>query len=267
MQELSVSYRLEEKATIPATWKALHLSFYFLACVSGILASVFFHSILSKLDDNCFLWASLHFKRDSREIDALSSTWRPREACDFYLYSHLLCSIFAVVWMVFFVMCARGGGTDGYIAQPWRIVTPASVFNILAFGIALNASVNFHVGVAKFCAFDLPASKPAEKRMCHDLQSVLLDGKLLGIELVHDISNCLTTQWLNTVFWFLGCCWSIARCLMAPDFAVVKVSVMAVPDEEERLQRQPESSDEDVIQIVEPSLSTSCDSIKVKKTT
>lgn len=121
----SLGVKLVEVEHISGVWKVLHILFLVLAALFGICGGTAL-SLLYEEDD--FLCGAVSLISSTTSdpgktevfmngsyisLDVLPLGGAADDACEFSEYTLITSFIFAAIWMVFFMMCGRGGKSDG----------------------------------------------------------------------------------------------------------------------------------------------------------
>ncbi|XP_015439646.1 PREDICTED: uncharacterized protein LOC107194518 [Dufourea novaeangliae] len=172
LMELLEEYQelIERDATeISWLWKLVPAFFYILSAITGYICSILFYIIWHQIfHDNCPLWAnSVSTLTGKSEVDNtidefdlnlsnadwwnhIITNYEYKNRCKIYFITCFLSCIFGTIWSTLFFMCGKGGHDVGLFEAPWRIVFPATIFNLIFAIIATYASVNLIKGYDGF---------------------------------------------------------------------------------------------------------------------
>ncbi|XP_047113720.1 uncharacterized protein LOC124790186 [Schistocerca piceifrons] len=225
--------RLLEKDSklVLSAWKAFQIIFYTVIFFSGIATSYCVSGITESFAGNCFLFSNVTFvhngntQNESRKlhlpIDAEKTLWGKDSTCEFCQYVPVAAVIFSLVWATLFMMCGKGGKAVSGLPQPWRIVFPAFVFNVIYFVISLVATIHLVNGIDTFCLNFIENNGVAH---CSVLTKIDLAGR--SGQLTYDLMVfSKVSAWINTVCWLLGTCLLLLRCFCIADFELVEITV------------------------------------------
>lgn len=158
--------------------------------------------------------------------------------------------------VVMFAICGRGGKADpnAFLPQPWRIVTPALIFNIVMTILAIVTTSIIEGGLSEFCR-SLTESLP-------DISCGVAMNRfmLTPVENVHvppSVQRQMLTSFsiVNLIFWILSVAVLIARILFVVDFQLIKVTVKTLDPSRVKKKQMKEKE-------MEPSTSTSTKEVK-----
>ncbi|XP_043272973.1 uncharacterized protein [Venturia canescens] len=240
-------------------WKVLQIFFYFVSIISGYGSAILFHLLWDEIfAGHCPIWAHVYKQVQPRirsevvpveEViaPALLTDWRHKititfpftDHCSFYHFVSLSSCIFGIVWMTLFTMCGKGGYDTGLFVQPWTIVPPALIFQIIFSMLVLIVVHDLDHGYSTMMnALQAIASttnetlSPSLGKPCDFLQSYLetFGPQRHYVCKIYSILQILS--WLMAWSWLLGLAALIIRVSSSRDFTLFTVKLYKNPKEE-----------------------------------
>ncbi|XP_075982910.1 uncharacterized protein LOC142981111 [Anticarsia gemmatalis] len=174
-----------------------------------------------------------HENKTHRHVLDISRTlFREDSDCLFAEYMPLLSTVFALLWITLFTMCASGGHVRTGLTQPWRILAPALLFALVMVGLTGHNFTLTNGGLHAFCEafFDVTNSTT-----CSAVNPFL--------ELSWNTTwgmggRAAATRAASAGVWATWACAAallLARCLAAPDFVVKRTGVYLSKDPQDKI--------------------------------
>ncbi|XP_023935930.1 uncharacterized protein LOC112044343 [Bicyclus anynana] len=135
--------------------------------------------------------------------------------CQYAEYMPIMSMIFAAVWATFFTMCPGGGYSRSGLQQPWRILTPALLFALVAVGLTGHSFTRTNSGLHLFCAafHNLTNTTTCSSVGPYLERSVNVSWSFGGRAAAARAASA--GAWAS---WACAAALLLARCLAAPDF-------------------------------------------------
>lgn len=160
------------------------------------------------------------------KIDLQETIWGSQVSCDYAIYIPLFQCMFSILMVVMFAICGRGGKAEqnAFLPQPWRIVTPALVFNIVMTILSIVGTSIVESGLGEFCK-SLTTSTPDIG--CGAAMNRFMLSPYEDVKVPPSIQRQMLTSFgfVNLTFWILSVAVLIARILFVVDFQLIKVTV------------------------------------------
>jgi len=232
---IKISILEKQESEVSYCWKACQLFSYILVVISGIATSLAIGSLLRAFQNECILYSQ--YQVDSVDIDnktisvkSLGSLGTAMSYCNFCQFCPVASVIFAGIWGTLFVMCGKGGNASQNLPQPWRIVPPAFLFN-LVFVVLSCVSVALTIG--GFSSFCDSIVRSVNVTDCEALTDYKWREYPNATNFYDDIVIAETGAAITLVGWLLGFVVLIIRCLSHADFHVVAKLVDSSPTQSE----------------------------------
>ncbi|XP_063221747.1 transmembrane protein 179B isoform X2 [Bacillus rossius redtenbacheri] len=223
--ELYLELVEKESRRVSSAWKNCQITLYVASIVASFIAYICFTNALNGFNGNCMLFSDVSFvsgplncsQPEVNPFDAARTEWGDIGVCMFVQYVPVFSVIFSFPWAVLFTMCGTGGKTAKGLPQPWRIVYPALVFNIVFFFIAMASAVMLDKGYDTFCH---SFTSNMNETSCRDV-----DKYCFSSQHVLRITYAEAASWCSMVVWLLAALLLVLRCIFVADFDVIKVTI------------------------------------------
>ncbi|XP_076656651.1 uncharacterized protein LOC143361270 isoform X2 [Halictus rubicundus] len=158
-----------DAADISWLWKLSSAFFYMTSAVTGYICSILFYVIWNHaFDDNCPLWAKSVLMvpvesegddiADEVSVNLIDENWWDyiitdydyKYRCKIYFTTCFLSCVFGTIWFAMFLICGKGGHDIAIFQAPWRIVFPATIFNVIFVIITTYIVTNLEKGYLVF---------------------------------------------------------------------------------------------------------------------
>lgn len=160
------------------------------------------------------------------EINLQETVWGTQSTCDYAIYIPLFQCMFSILMVVMFAICGRGGKADSnaFLPQPWRIVTPALVFNIIMTILAIVTTSLIEGGLSEFCR---SLTAPMPDVSCGVAMNRFMFSSIDKVRVPPSVQRQMLTSFgiVNLIFWILAVAVLIARILFVVDFQLIRVTV------------------------------------------
>ncbi|CAL8121752.1 unnamed protein product [Orchesella dallaii] len=144
-------------------WITLPIFYYLAVIAGGVMCSISVGDVVAAFDNNCIFYANVTLKG----LDLLNNTksltrdnveildWGDMDACLFPEYTSVACIMYAGILLVMVLNFGRGGGKSAFrgrgVAESWRIVPVAFLFNLIFLILSSIIFGNVQNGFSKFC--------------------------------------------------------------------------------------------------------------------
>lgn len=128
--------------------------------------------------------------------------------------------------VVMFAICGRGGKADqnAFLPQPWRIVTPALVFNFIMTILSIVSTSMIEGGLSKFCK---SLTEETPEVGCGVAMNHFMLSPYEKVHVPPSVERQMLTSFgfVNLTFWIMSVAVIIARILFVVDFQLIRVTV------------------------------------------
>lgn len=226
-------YELNENENVSKWWKISQIFFYISAGILGIWSGFSMALARQVFDDKCYLSAKIVLldndipsEGSQLNFDSTNSVWGSDSLCEYCQYSMISSFIFAVIWGTFFLMCGKGGKSISGLPQPWRIVLPSLIFNLIYLIIVFVASILVQDGTDSFCK-ELDENGNPPYRDCKGIEKLVLNNTDFALRMLNTVEK---TSWATSAAWLFAFLLPLLRIVFVTDFRLIKVCVYKIDE-------------------------------------
>ncbi|ODM95996.1 hypothetical protein Ocin01_10689 [Orchesella cincta] len=144
-------------------WMTLPIFCYLAIIAGGVMCSIAVGGVTAAFDPSCIFFANVTLKgldllnnskiltRDNVEVN----DWGDMDSCLFPEYTSVACVMYAGILLVMVLNFGRGGGKSAFrgrgVAESWRIVPVAFLFNLIFLILSSIIFGNIQNGFSTFC--------------------------------------------------------------------------------------------------------------------
>ncbi|XP_014218349.1 uncharacterized protein LOC106646744 [Copidosoma floridanum] len=224
-------------------WKACMIFTLFVSSASSYTCAIAFYNFWARLRPQVNLSYVLAVSHDPNRLRDIMIISQQHRHCAFFQYCCVVSFFLALITMVMFTMCGRGGYGAGLFAASWRIVIPALVICMTMMIATMHTTHHFTYGFLHFSdSLYLLAQRILKNgdnpfkyyRACEAFR------EFTRIYNIYDFDSCGLysiveyTSWITTWGWAASFFILSLRVLTSADFNLLKVNVYAIPPDKRK---------------------------------